>query len=222
MAGESSVLFHKDGVASLFLHLKAFPMLAMEKQAYRSLRLYDQEAGMGFLYGLGTAAAAYTIKQVINDRQDNLSAKQIASGAFNMSNLTGWIPMWTDPVAAMLGMDSLRFNHYATARGQAPVFTAPAAYETLNRLVTVPGAIQHGLRGDLSTSDVRAMQAIPLVGNAYGLTAMFNNLKDYAKDVQKQKRKDEKAQKKADEADKANPGRAPDLGQAAADILGIH
>jgi hypothetical protein len=221
MSGESSYLFHKDGLASLFLHLKAFPMLAMEKQAYRSLRLWDHESGMSFMYGLGTAAAAYTIKQTINDKPENLTAKQIAMGALNGSNLTAWIPMWTDPIAGALGMDSLRFNHYATARGQAPVFTDAASYETLNRLITLPGAIQHSLRGDMSTSDVRAMQSIPLVGNAYGFTALFNNLKEHAKEVQKENRKQAKVQAKEDEAQQKAVGSPPGVGQAAWDILGL-
>lgn len=197
MAGESSVLFHKDGIASLFYHLKAFPMQALEKQAYRSVRMADQEAQAAFMYGLITAGAAYTVKQSINGRSDNLTAQKIALGAFGMSNLTGWIPMWVDPLAGMFGLDSLRFNQYAPS-GQASIFGSFPAYETVNRMLGLPGATLHAVTGNLSASDVRSFQAIPLIGNAYGFTYMFNQMKEYAKENQKTIRKEvrEKAKDK--------------------------
>lgn len=204
LAGESSFLFHKDGAAQMFLHLKAFPMQALEKQAYRSLRLADQEAQASFMYGLLTAGVAYSIKQAVNGNTDNLTPTKIANGAFGMSNLTGWIPMWTDPLAAMLGMDSLRFNHFASRDGGAPILAVPPALSVLNRMASLPGAVQHAATGNLSTADVRAFQTIPLIGNAYGFSTMFAAMKGYAKENQKGIRKDARAQAKAADGDPLN------------------
>jgi hypothetical protein len=177
MVGESNALFHKDGIASLFFHLKTFPLIAMQKQVLRNARIMDTEALYTFLAGLATAGAAYAVKQTINGNGDKLSPSAIAKGAFGMSNLTGWIPMWTDPLAGMLGMDSLRFNTYA--RGvDGNVIGVPAAFPTLNRIANVPGALLDAATLNLSNSDVRALQAIPLIGNAYGMTAIFNAMKD--------------------------------------------
>ncbi len=177
MAGESNILFHKDGVASLFFHLKSFPMLALEKQAGRNFRMADTEASYVFLAGLVTAAAAYTAKQAINGNDKNMTLEKIAKGAFGYSNMTGWLPMWSDPLASMLGMDALKFNTYN--RGiDGNVFSTPPALTALNRMSNIPAIPMHALTGNLSNNDVRALQAWPIFGNAYGFTAAFNGMKE--------------------------------------------
>jgi hypothetical protein len=176
MAGESSILFHKDGIASIFFHLKSFSLLAIEKQAGRNFKMADAEAASTFIAGLVTAAAAYTVKQGINGNTQNLSVGKIANGAFGLSNMTGWLPMWTDPVASMLGMDALKFNAYS--RGvDGNILSTPAALTTINRMANIPAIPMHALAGNLSNNDIRALQTTPIIGNAYGFTAMFNALK---------------------------------------------
>lgn len=175
MAGESSMLFHKDGVASLFWHLKSFPMLALEKQALRTSRFMDAEAMTTFLYGLGTAAAAYTVRQAINGRTDRLGYEEIAKGAFGYSNLTGWIPMWTDPLAGMLGMDSLKVGGYA---GTNQIISVPASFTTLDKMARIPGAaISSVINLGPTNSDINALTSAPLVGNAYGFSLIFNAIR---------------------------------------------
>ncbi|MGX9389620.1 hypothetical protein ACWX0O_01720 [Nitrobacteraceae bacterium UC4449_H16] len=177
MAGESSILFHKDGVASLFFHLKAFPMLALEKQAGRNFKMADGEAAYTFLAGLATAAAAYGVKQAINGNTNNMTLDKLSRGAIGLSNMTGWLPMWSDPVASMLGMDALKFNTYS--RGiDGNVLSTPAALTTVNRMSNIPAIPVHAVTGNLSNNDVRALQATPIIGNAYGFTAMFNAMKN--------------------------------------------
>lgn len=176
MAGESSMIFHKDGVASLFFHLKSFPMLAMEKQFIRHARMADGEALTAFTYGLGTAAAAYTVRQTINGRTDRLNYEDIARGAIGYSNLTGWLPMWTDPIAGMLGMDSLKVGGYAGMGNQ--VISTPAAFPTLDRMAQIPGAVIDTATGNMTKSDVNALTATPLIGNAYGFGLLFNTLRN--------------------------------------------
>ena len=178
MAGESNFIFHRDGLASLFWHLKSFPMLAMEKQTYRNARLADGQAMATFTYGLMTAAAAYTVKQTINGRTDNLDPVNVAKQAFGMSNMTGWLPMWTDPLAGMLGLDSWKLNNFGTYG--TSVITTPAALGVLDRMVQAPASATKILNpfSDLENSDIRNLQAIPIIGNAYGFTLMFNAMKD--------------------------------------------
>ena len=177
MIGESSIIFHTSGVAALFAQFKSFPFLAMQKQTLRNARIMDPETVGSFTLGLMTAAAAYSAKQVINLNTDKLTPVDIAKGAFGMSNMAGWIPMWTDPVANMLGMDSLKFNEYA--RGiDNNVISTPASLTTLNKLSNVPGAIIDTVTGNASNSTIRAFQVTPLIGNAYGFAAIANALKD--------------------------------------------
>jgi hypothetical protein len=179
MIGESSLLFHKDGVASLFFHLKSFPMLALEKQALRNLRIADQEALASFFAGLATAGAAFTVRQAINGRTENLDLTKIAKGAIGYSNMTGWLPMWTDPVMNVLGIDSLRFNTYAQGIDNN-VFSTPAAFTTVNRMMNIPGAVANAVNpfAEMSNNDIRALQTTPIIGNLYGITGILNAMKD--------------------------------------------
>lgn len=178
MAGESNIFFHKDGMAQLFFHLKSFPLLALEKQVLRNARIMDTESAMQFMYGLATAAVAYAARQTINGRTDQLSMTKIAKGAFGYSNFTGWIPMWTDPLAAMLGMNSLRMGGYTPLYGQNQVVSVPAAYSTLDRIAQIPGALINTVaNAGPSSGDINALTAAPLIGNAYGFAAMFNALR---------------------------------------------
>jgi hypothetical protein len=178
MAGESSVLFHKDGIASLFFHMKTFSLLAVEKQVLRNVRLQDGEALGTFLAGLTTAAAAYTAKQAINGNTQNLSLDKIARGAIGYSNMTGWLPMWVDPMAGMLGLEALKINEFGGSRGQAgDILSAPAALSAINGLAHLPAIAGHAVTGSLSNNDVRAMQTTPIIGKAYGVTALLNSLK---------------------------------------------
>ena len=177
MAGESNILFHRDGVASLFFHLKSFPMLALEKQAMRNLRIGDGQALASFFAGLGTAAVAYGVRQAISGNSQNLTTEKLARGAIGYSNMTGWLPMWTDPIANVLGMDSLRFNTYAQGI-EDNVFSSPAAFTTLNKMLNIPGAALNIATGNLTNNDIRAIQTTPILGNAYGITAILNAMKD--------------------------------------------
>lgn len=177
MIGESNAWFHKDGIPAFMLHLKTFPMLAMQKQAYRNARIADTEAMYSFLTGLATAGAAYSVKQAINGNTHNLTPERIARGAFGLSNMTGWLPMWTDPLAGMLGMDSMKFNTYSQGIDNN-VVSNPVALPIMNRVLSVPGAIIDILTGQMDNSSVRALQATPLIGNAYGFSAIFNALKE--------------------------------------------
>ncbi|QIG73148.1 putative internal virion protein [Rhizobium phage RHph_N37] len=176
MAGESSMIFHKDGVASLFWQLKSFGMLALEKQALRQTRFMDQELAASFAYGLATAAAVYMTKQTINGRTDKLDPIDIAKGAFGQSNLTGWIPMWTDPLAGMLGLEDLRVGGYKGM--DETILSTPAVLPTLNRIANIPGLITHAVTGQFGTRDINALTATPIIGNAYGFAYIFNAMRD--------------------------------------------
>lgn len=178
MAGESSVLFHQDGIASLFFHMKTFSLLAVEKQVLRNVRLQDGEAVGTFFAGLATAAAAYSVKQVINGNTQNMTLDKIARGAIGFSNMTGWLPMWTDPVAGMLGLDALKINNFGGSRGQAgDIISTPASLSALNGMMHIPSIAGHAVTGSLSNNDVRALQSTPIIGRAYGINAFLNSLK---------------------------------------------
>ena len=161
--------------------------MALQKQLIRNMRIQDPAAVQTVLYGLMTAGLAYTAKQAINANTDRLNSVDIMKGAFSLSNMTGIIPMMSDPLAEMLGLRDLKFHNYA--RGvDAGIIGVPAAFPTLNRMAHIPGAILNfdgyvegndpRAPGVWSNSDIRAMQATPIIGNLYGFTAMFNAMKN--------------------------------------------
>lgn len=176
MRGETSVWMHKD-MGAILMHLKSFTMVSIQKQLLRNARIMDGESAMAFIYGLGTAGLAYTAKQAINGRTDKLDPEDIVKGAFGMSNMTGAIPMWTDPMASFLGMDNLRINHYGTQGVTSDIWSPPPMYSTLNKMAHVPEAATGIVTGTYKNEDIQALQAIPIIGNLYGFQYIFNKMK---------------------------------------------
>ena len=205
MIGEDNILFHRDGIASLFFHLKSFPMLAMEKQALRHMKMADNEAVAVFLYGLATAATVYSAKQTLAGKTDDATDPvKIAKGAFGMSNMTGWIPMWSDPVAGMFGLDSMKFNEYNRGINQN-IISVPPTLTTMNRMLQIPGAAIDLATGNHTNSDIRALQSLPIIGNAYGFTYMFNSMKSTPAEKRAKKKAAKEAADPAQEEVAASP-----------------
>jgi len=175
LAGEDSQWWHSSWGA-IFSHLKTFPLAAMQKQAARNMNMGTPTATAMLTMGLATAGLVYAGRQVINGK-DVPSAAEMAKGAFGMSNMTGWFPMFADPIAAMLGMNDMRFNQYGRHSASTGIVSVPPAIPTLNRMLHIPGALNPV--GDMAWNDrIRALQAAPIIGNAVGFTAIFNAMKN--------------------------------------------
>ena len=185
LTGESNLLFHKDGAAQLFWQLKSFPLLAMEKQFNRNMRLGDSVTRMTFINGLIFAGIAYSARQLVNARGDNLTPEKIARGALNYSNMTGWLPMWVDPVAAMLGLQDFNASGYSS-QGMGSVVSIPAAFSVADRLFQLPGSAakvagnQFGW-AEYTNDDIRNLQMVPIVGGMFGMSAILNTMKGHGK-----------------------------------------
>lgn len=174
MVGEDSQWWHSSWGA-IFSHLKTFPLMALQKQAARNMNMGAPVATAAVTMGLATAGIAYTVKQIINNKGVP-TAEEAARGAFGMSNMTGWFPMFADPVASILGMEDYRFDQYGRHSAQTGIIDVPPAIPTLNRMLHIPGALNP--IGDMSKNDrIRSLQAAPLIGNAVGFTAIWNAMK---------------------------------------------
>ncbi len=176
MKGESTFWMNKTEGA-LLMQLKSFPMLAMQKQLARNMKIQDIESRMVWLYSAMTAAAAYGIRAGLTGKEENLEPIAIMKGAFNLSNMTGWLPMWSDPVATMFGMDDLRFNHYGSLGAGGSVVGVPPVFQTLDRMARIPSSAVKVALGDYKNKDIYALQATPIIGNAVGFGYMFNEMK---------------------------------------------
>lgn len=177
MVGESSTLFRKGGITSMFMHLKSFPLLAIEKQFVRNARLADDQTMGMFFYGLAAASVAYSVKQAVNGNTDRLNLTDISKGAFNMSNLTGWMPMFIDPTAYLMGFD-MPFS--ASGGRDNGVIGMPPALSYLNNLSSLPGAVQRIVNPfvEASNGDLKALQTVPIAGRMLGVPLILNALKN--------------------------------------------
>lgn len=167
LAGEDSIWMHQT-VGSLLTHLKSFPLLAIQKQAVRNARIADPAALAGLFMGLGTAGLAHIVKQLVDGRTDRLSPQDVMTGAFSMSNITGFVPMVTDPIATMFGLENMRFNQYGP-HTEAGI----PSLDVANKLMRAPGAAFDIATGNANGYDWQAVRAIPFV-TSYGLSAIVD------------------------------------------------
>jgi len=196
MAGESNWAFHSNGLAQLFMQFKSFPLLAVHKQFARNMRMADLETINTFFFGLVTAGAAYSVRQTINGNTDNLTAEKIAKGALNYSNMTGWIPMFVDPVLNAVGADFDTSGY--SSHGAGSIISLPASFGVMEKLLQLPFMpVKLGLAAvgqyDVKNSDIRIIQAMPVLGTAIGINGLLNLAKE---DVHKRKAQEPKEEPK--------------------------
>jgi hypothetical protein len=175
LAGEESMWMHQT-MGSFLTHLKSFPLLAMRKQAARTAGVATPLFIATTMMGLATAGIMVDAKQIINGRADEITPMQTLKGAAAMNNVTGWIPMFTDPMVNILGMSGLQFNDYQSDLS-GRVMGAPPVFSALNKMAQLPGVLNP--LSDLSRNErLRLLQSTPLVGNLYGVSAVLNGMKN--------------------------------------------
>lgn len=195
--GEDAWWMHKD-VGAFLMHLKSFTFTAVHKQLIRNMRLADSEALMTYVFGLGTAAAAYTARQYLSGNQEKMDGERLVKGMLNYSNITAPIVTFTDPVFGILGMNSMQVGNYGNAyNGNNSLLSMPPSFNAINRLAGIPAAAARGvLPGvDMTKNDIYSLQAAPILGNLYGMGYIANSMRD---DIDRKKR----AEKKQQELDK--------------------
>lgn len=157
LAGEQDAWMHTVA-GSVLMHLKTFPLQAIQKQVMRNAKFMDKQAIATVLYGMATAAVAVQLRDVIDGREQR-SAKDLAKGAFNYSNMTGFIPTLVDPMMSLIGMDDARINQYG------PFYDiTPPSLRVANSMMRIPGAVANTVAGDANWYDKQALKAIPFAG----------------------------------------------------------
>lgn len=158
--------------------LRMFPIQAFQKQFLRNMRHADSTTAKALLFNLGVAAIVYSVSQIIKGRGDRLTTEKIAKGAINYAPTTGWLPMVSDPLAEIMNLPELRINQYGPpGRATDGIIPVPPAIPTMNRMLHIPGAVLFSFNG-IDREEASALSSIPIVGNMYGFSALFNYLKD--------------------------------------------
>lgn len=154
MAGESDRWMH-TGWGAMITHLQTYPILAIQKQFMRNAMQADGEAAAQAAFGLATAYAAISIRDAVTGNERTPEEK--ARAAFGYSNLMGWIPLYTDPMASMIGQDSLRIGQFGPFAKPLSIPTA----DVVNNLVRAGGAAVNTVRGKAEYHDEQALRAVP-------------------------------------------------------------
>lgn len=168
--GESNSFFAGNGVASLFGQFLSYPLTAITKQAARNAYAGDTEAMYQVMYGFVMAGMVGMAKATIAGRYEDLNPVDFAKQGFVQANITGWVPLVSDPLMTLLGANELRFNPYGD------IIRTPPPIDVINRTLKSPSALAGVITGDVSKENLRNLRYIPLLGNWYGMTALTNRL----------------------------------------------
>lgn len=168
--GETNSFFAGNGVASLFTQFLSYPLTAITKQAGRNAYVGDTSAMYQVMYGFLFAGMVGSTKAVINGRYEDLNPVDFAKSGFVQANITGWVPLISDPLMSLLGFESLKFNQYGDVIRSAP------AGDVLNHTLKAPASIAGILTGDFSKQNLKNLRYLPVIGNWYGLNALINRL----------------------------------------------
>lgn len=163
LPGESYKWMH-DSSLSLLTHLKSYPLVAIRKQMIRNMDAGAAEFALLSTYSMATASLCAMVQYAADGKYDKLNAPDIAKRAFGMSNTTGWVPEFYDPIAHLTGLPSFGGGRYGK------INMTPPALDTLGRMMHIPQGIAHM---GASKEDVRALQSIPLVGNYVGMARVW-------------------------------------------------
>jgi hypothetical protein len=154
MAGETSRWMHTVWGSAL-THLQTFPILAIQKQFFRNAASRDGQAVAMALAAYGTAYAALSMRDAITGT--DRSTTERAKAAFGYSNITGWMPLYSDPIMTVLGLEDMRFNTFGP---YAKPMSVPIV-DTMNNLYRVPGAAAQALSGTNNWTDNQAIRSVP-------------------------------------------------------------
>lgn len=178
LAGEQPYWTTKQ-FGRVITHLRMFPIMAAQKQFLRNMRHADNITAAAMVWNLGIAGLIYSVSQIVRGRGDGLTTERIAKGAINYAPTTGWLPMVSDPLMEIMGFPEARMNKYGPpGRATDGIIPTPPVIPTLNRMTHLPGAVLGTLDGDIDRNEASSLASIPIIGNTYGFSAMFNYLKD--------------------------------------------
>lgn len=141
---------------AMISHLQTFPLLAVQKQFFRNAMSRDREAVIQAMAGIGMAYAALTVRDMVTGKER--SAEDRAKAAFGYANITGWMPMYNDPLMSAIGMDDLRFNQFGATSSPLQV----PMVDILGSLWGAPQAATKFLTGQkMDYEDKQSVRAIP-------------------------------------------------------------
>lgn len=177
--GESSNWMHGQ-VGSLLMNLKSFVVISGQKQLLRNMRHGDTEALMTLLYGTGTAAMAFSARQILDGKSEQLTPMNVARGAIQWGNMTAPALMIMDPLSYMLGADRIPGSPFPTNSsryGQGGLVSMPAGLSALGQVAGL-GRIPSDFidDGHLGGESINSIKAMPVLGRSYPMTMMLNGL----------------------------------------------
>lgn len=197
--GEENILWN-NSFGRAVTHLRTFPLVALAKTTGRNIKHADATSVAMLGYGLATAGMAYSAKQIINGREENLTVENVTKGALGYSNMTSVFPMFYDPLMSMLGQEDLRLNNFRNDIS-GDILSLPPIVPTMNRMLHIPEALIGTIGGEPTKSDIYALQTTPLLGKMYGVSYAMHKAKEWAGETTRERKREERrlAREKAKE-----------------------
>ena len=158
-------------VGSLVTHLKVFPILSFQKQFLRNIKFQDPQTLTLALAGFGTTVTALGVKDLIDGKyaESDSYYEDLVRRSIAYSNMTSFLPMATDPIMTMLGLDSMRISPY----GGNEVFDIPVL-DYAQQVSKAPAATMNIATGQAGFKDYQSIGALPFM-RSYGLARLFND-----------------------------------------------
>lgn len=141
---------------SAISHLQTFPLMAVQKQFFRNAMARDREAAIQALAGVSMAYASLYVRDKVSGKERDPLER--AKAAFGYANVTGWMPMYSDPLMSAIGFDDLRFNQFGATSSPLQV----PMVDIMGSLWGAPGAATKFLTGQkIDYEDRQSLRAIP-------------------------------------------------------------
>lgn len=210
MRGEQSV-WQSETFGYMLSHLRSFTLGALQKQTVRHMRIMDAETAATALYSFLTAGTVLVAREAISGKEDkNLDADHIVRGALGLSAFTGGPAMGMDLLGAFMGIDAMRVSNYRTL-GPSGTQIVPnmIALDQADRMLHVPFSIFNVVTGNYDKQDVNALQSLPIIGNLYGFTWMFNRMKASVDERREEEKREAREAAKLEKAIAAGTVEAP-------------
>lgn len=169
-----------EAVGSLFASLKSYTFSALQKQLVKNLRNADMESFSMIVATTGTAALAYTAKQIVNGNDKNLTPERIAKGALGWSSMLSPAMMAVDPLSYLIGADRMEGSPFPLnswryhSDGLIGMFSGISAVNDIAKILRVPSDLLDD--GNLSNESINAVRSIPVIGRSFPMIPIINSL----------------------------------------------
>lgn len=171
LLGES-IPFMSSDAGSVLMQFMSYPMLAFRKQLTRNATLGGSALAAATLHSALVAGTAITARNYLTGADTEADLTRMLQNGISYSSTAGPVSQFWDLGISLTGApQSLYANPWS---GISTDLIAPPGIAAVNSWAKIPRALAHSAGTDgMSSDDLRAMRAIPLLGNHIFLSRLM-------------------------------------------------